>query len=614
MWTDFASAPIRAANRLRERVPPAPAPPFLKGPTAFILHYLGVRRWSFAALFAMVLGAASCAVGVQYVMKLLVDAMAGPREESGFVWTALGLFIGLIAVESVLWRLSGWLGCRTTVDIGVAARLDLFDHVNGQPMRYFAENLAGSLGQRITATAGNFGGLVNTLVWRTLPPIVDFAGAILIFATVDWRMTAALGAAVVLVTGGLILFGERGRPLHRAYAASGGGVAGELVDVIANMWAVKAFSARKREREHLADLFAVEAAAQRKSWMYTEKARVIHDLALWVMAGLMLFWAVYLWSVGRITPGDVVLVSALTFRILHGSRDLALSLVDIAQQFGFIEDTLRVIAQPQSVCDAPGAPPLAPRGGAIAFDRVSFAYGGSRDAVHGIDLDIRAGEKVGIVGPSGAGKSTFVHLIQRLYDVEAGEIRIDGQPIAAVTQDSLRGALAVVPQEITLFHRTVRENIRFARPAATDEEVVEAARAANSDGFIRALPQGYDTLVGERGAKLSGGQRQRIGIARAFLKDAPIIVFDEATSALDTESEMAIQRALVRLQRDRTVIAVAHRLSTLTTFDRIIVMLNGCIVEDGTVAELRRKGGLFDRMWRLQAEGLSLDEALDDAA
>ena len=198
--------------------------------------------------------------------------------------------------------------------------------------------------------------------------------------------------------------------------------------------------------------------------------------------------------------------------------------------------------------------------------------------------------------------------------MQDGEIRIDGQAIAAVTQDSLRNALAVVPQEITLFHRTVRENIRFARPGAMDDEVVEAAKAAACDGFIRALPQGYDTPVGERGAKLSGGQRQRIGIARAFLKDAPIIVFDEATSALDTESEMAIQRALVRLMRDRTVIAVAHRLSTLTTFDRILVMSNGHVVEDGTAAELRRRGGLFDRMWRLQAEGLSLDQVLDTAA
>ena len=223
---------------------------------------------------------------------------------------------------------------------------------------------------------------------------------------------------------------------------------------------------------------------------------------------------------------------------------------------------------------------------------------------------IPAGQKIGIVGPSGAGKSTMVHLLQRLYDVQKGRILIDGQPLTEVTQDSLREALAVVPQEISLFHRSLMENIRFARPDATDEEVFAAARAACCDGFIRALPQGYDTIVGERGMKLSGGQRQRVGIARAFLKDAPIIVFDEATSALDTESEMEIQRSLVRLMRDRTVMAVAHRLSTLAAFDRIVVMRAGRIVEDGTATELRRRGGLFDRMWRLQAEGLSLDEVV----
>jgi ATP-binding cassette, subfamily B, bacterial len=329
---------------------------------------------------------------------------------------------------------------------------------------------------------------------------------------------------------------------------------------------------------------------------------------------VMLSWCVHLWSIGQITPGSVVLVSALTFRILHGSRDMALSLVDMVQQFGFIEETLRVIGQPQTVCDAPDAAPLAPRGGSVEFKNVSFAYSHGRDAVHNLNLTIHAGQKVGIVGPSGAGKSTLIHLLQRLYDVQDGEVLIDGQPVTSVTQDSLRAALAVVPQEITLFHRSVMDNIRFGRPDATDDEVFAAARAAYCDDFIRALPQGYDTIVGERGTKLSGGQRQRIGIARAFLKDAPIIILDEATSALDTESEMEIQRALVRLMRDRTVIAVAHRLSTLTTFDRIIVMMSGAVVEDGTVSELRRHNRVFERMWRLQAEGLTLDEVTEDAA
>jgi ATP-binding cassette subfamily B protein len=607
----------RGKARPDEHAPAAaPAAGFLDTPGRFILEYVRRRPWRFAALVAMVVGAAGCAVGVQYAMKLLVDGMTGSRE-SAAVWTALAVFIGLIAIESVLWRLSGWLGCRTTVDTGVDMRLDLFGYLNGQPMRYFAENLAGSLGHRITATAGNFGALTNTVVWRVLPPCVDFAGALVIFATVDWRMAAALGLFVVVVTGGLIWFGERGRPLHRAYAGLAGTVGGELVDVIGNMWAVKAFSARRREASRLAGRFEAEAKAQRASWMYTERARVLHDIALWAMAGAMLAWCVQLWSAGRITPGDVVVVSALTFRILNGSRDMALSLVDMVQQFGYIDETLRVIGQPQSVCDAPGAPALARRGrgASIVFDDVSFAYGrGGRDAVHELDLVVPAGQKLGIVGPSGAGKSTLIHLVQRLHDVDHGRILIDGQPIREVTQDSLRAAIAVVPQEIGLFHRSIMDNIRFGRPDASPEEVFAAARAAACDGFIRSLPQGYDTLVGERGVKLSGGQRQRVGIARAFLKDAPIIVLDEATSALDTESEMEIQRALVRLMRDRTVIAVAHRLSTLASFDRIIVMHAGRIAEDGTAAELRRRGGLFDRMWRLQADGLAADEIGEHAA
>lgn len=582
-------------------------PPFLQGPGAFIWHYVRSRPLHFSALALMVIGAAACAVYVQYVMKLLVDAMTGTRDGDA-AWQALWIFIGFIAIESLLLRLSGWLGCRTTVGVGVDMRLDLFEYLNGQPMRYFAENLAGSLGQRITLTAGNFGSLTNTVVWRVLPPGVDFLGALIIFATVDWGMMLALASAVVIIMAGLILFGERGRHLHRDYAGEANQVGGDLIDVISNMWAVKAFSARASERTRLASQFNDEAIAQRASWMYTEKARLIHDVALWVMAGGMLSWAVSLWSKGSITPGDVVVVSALTFRILHGSRDMALSLVDMVQQFGYIEDTLRVIAQPQTVRDAPNAPQLEARGGAIEFRDVCFSYGDGRDAVHDIDLHIPAGQKIGIVGPSGAGKSTLVHLLQRLHDVQSGDILIDGQSISGVQQDSLRSTLAVVPQEITLFHRTIMDNIRFARPTANREEIHEAARAANCEGFIRSLPDGYDTIVGERGTKLSGGQRQRIGIARAFLKDSPIIILDEATSALDTESEMQIQAALVRIMRNRTVVAVAHRLSTLTSFNRIIVMNGGRIVEEGTVADLRGGGGLFDRMWRLQAEGLTLDE------
>jgi ATP-binding cassette subfamily B protein len=602
------SPPNATAIRVDGAPPAGELPPFLKGTRVFLAHYIRRHAVSFGCLAAMVIAAAACAVGVQYVMKVLVDVMAGPRG-NGDAEQAVAVFVALIAAESILWRLSGWLGCRTTLAIGVEMRLDLFEFLNGQPMRYFSENLAGSLGQRITATAGNFGALTNTVVWRIAPPTVDFLGALVVITIVAWPMAAVLATAVIIITSGLILFGERGRPHHRHYAFRANEAAGGLVDIITNMWAVKAFSARERERERLSRTFRQEEAAQRKSWMYTEKARLIHDVALWAMAAGMLVWAIQLWNAGRISPGDVVVVSALTFRILHGSRDLALSLVDMVQQFGFIEDTLHVIAQPQTVVDVPDAPPLVVRCPSIAFRNVSFGYRDGGEVARSLDFAIEPGQTVGVVGGSGAGKSTLVHLLQRLYDVQSGQILIDGQDIARVRQDSLREALAVVPQEILLFHRTVMENIRFARPDATDEEVVAAARAAHCAGFIWRLADGYDTMVGERGVKLSGGQRQRIGVARAFLKAAPIIVLDEATSALDTESELVIINSIVELFRGRTVIAVAHRLSTLNRFDRILVMEGGRIVEDGTAAQLRARGGLFDRMWRLQAEGLTADAA-----
>jgi ATP-binding cassette subfamily B protein len=445
-----------------------------------------------------------------------------------------------------------------------------------------------------------------------MPPMVSFVGALVIFFTINIWMALALCFFAVVITAGLIAFSVRGRPLHRRYAEQAGIVGGELIDVISNIWAVKAFAAGPRERARLRSTFEVEARAQRRSWMFTEKARMLHDVLLWLMAGSMLIWAVALWTKATITAGDVVVVSALVFRILLGSRDLAMALVDMEQHLGYISETLKVIGPPHEVVDADDARPFQRKGGAIRFENVTFGYSEGRPVLRGFSLDIRAGQKVGIVGPSGAGKSTLIHLVQRLHDVDQGVVLIDGQPARELTQESLRYAIAVVPQEISLFHRSVMENIRFGRPEASDEEVYEAARAAHCS-FIEDLPQGYDTLVGDRGAKLSGGQRQRIGIARAILKNAPIVVLDEATSALDTESELEVQKALTRLTRDRTVIAVAHRLSTLTDFDRIVVLIEGRVAEDGPIEELMAANGPFAKMWRLQSRGMSVDEALDEA-
>ncbi|ANN76969.1 ABC transporter ATP-binding protein [Bordetella flabilis] len=582
-------------------------------PLAFLFHYVRARPVHFLCLGALIISAATCAVAVQYGMKLIVDAMSTENRAAADVWHPLLFFLGLIAVESALWRTGGWLGCRTIVATCADMRLDLFDHLTGHAMPFFKRHLTGALGNRISSTASAGGIIFSTLTWNVTPPCVEFIGATVVLLTIDWRLALALMVFVVLVATVIVAFGTRGRQLHETYGMHASRVGGEIVDTVSNIWAVQAFAARQRESERLKWEVSKEARAQRHSWMYLEKARVLHDICLWLMAGSMLFWALYSWRRGTMTTGDVVVVSALTFRILHGSRDLALALVGTAQQFGIIAEMLSVVAQPHGMADAPNAKPYIARGGEIQFDNVDYAYPDGHHVFRGLNLYIPAGQKVGIVGPSGAGKSTLLALLQRLDDVSGGNITLDGQPLRSLTRDSLRKAIAVVPQEVPLFRRTVMENIRYGRPDATDEEVYAAARLANCDEFIDQLPNGYHTLLVERGASLSGGQRQRLSIARAFLTNAPILILDEATSSLDSRSEARVQEALTELMRHRTVLAAAHRLSTLSRFDRIIVLDDGRVVEDGSPEALRARDGLFSTLWRMQSKEVAVSETSEPA-
>jgi ATP-binding cassette, subfamily B, bacterial len=570
----------------------------------FLFLYITRRPWLFGSVFLIIIGAASSAVGVQYAMKLLVDAMDSSGRATAHVWTPLFLFLVLITVENLLWRLGGWQGSRAIVASGVDIRLDLFEHLTGHSMRYFNQHFSGALGNRITSTAAATGEIFATMFWRILPPITDFLGAILVLTTIRWQMSLGLLFSVLFVAGLLIIFGIRGRRIHDNYAKRSSDASGKMIDVVSNVWTVKAFSARYREKNRLSRELNREAKAHRRSWMYVELARVIHDLCLVVTGAGMLIWSILLWRAGNISTGDVVIVSTLTFRILHGSRDLALALVGTAQQFGIINETLKVIAQPHSVKDPDASSQLTVERGNILFDNVSYSYQDGHKVFDQLSFEIKAGERVGLVGASGAGKSTLISLIQRLDDIQGGQILIDGQRIDQVSQDSLRANISVVPQDIALFHRSVFENIRYGRPEASNEEVYSAARDAYCDAFIRGLPKGYRTIVGEKGIRLSGGQRQRLGIARAFVKDAPILILDEATSALDSKSEKEIQLALASLMQGRTVLAIAHRLSTLASFDRIIVLKNGGIIEDGPPDVLRANGGPFAEAWQLQANSL----------
>jgi ATP-binding cassette subfamily B protein len=533
---------------------------------------------------------------------MIVDAMAQGIDHIAVAWRALALFAGLLAGESLLWRSGSWLGYRAILVDKAEAKLDLFDHLGGHSSRYFTDLLSGALANRISSTGDAVQQTLSIVLFNIAPVCADFCAALAILATVGWRLVAALGLFVLVAAGTLALFGQRGTPRHRAYADRAAEVGGALVDVVSNIWSVKAFSAHSRERRRFAQLLNTEATAHRNSVMYIERMRVLHDLALWLMAGGMLIWSLHLWSKGKISPGDVILTVAVSLRILQGSRDLAFAAVNATQFVARIADAIQVIGEDHKVVDRPGARQLVQRGGSIAFENVDFSYPGGREVLRGFALRIEPGQRVGLVGPSGAGKSTVISLVQRLFDVDGGRLLIDGQDLRTMTQDSLRAAIAVVPQEVSLFHRSVLENIRYAKPDASDEAVLAAAKAARCDDFIDALSHGYATIVGERGAKLSGGQRQRLGIARALLKDAPIIVLDEATSALDTEAELEIQRALAAVMKCRTVLAIAHRLSTVAKFDKLVVLREGRIVEQGTPAELRRRRGLFDRMCRLQEE------------
>jgi ABC-type multidrug transport system fused ATPase/permease subunit len=345
---------------------------------------------------------------------------------------------------------------------------------------------------------------------------------------------------------------------------------------------------------------------QQKSWLYSDVTQGINATLLFVCLGGMFYWLVGRWAVGEITSAEFVFVLSLVSQLTGSLVFIGRMMVNAARVSGEMEEGLKEIVVPYSILDSRDARPLRVTGGEVSLSEVTFTYN-TVPIFTDFSLTVPAGQRLGVVGHSGAGKSTLVSLLLRQYDLEVGSIYIDGQNISMVTQDSLRQAIAVVPQEPALFHRSIRENIAYGKTDASDEEIVVVAKNAQAHDFIMSLPEGYDTLVGERGVKLSGGQKQRIAIARAMLKNAPILILDEATSALDSESEVEIQKALHVLMAGKTVIAIAHRLSTLREMDRIVVLDQGQIVEDGTPDSLKDFGGVYARLWAHQAGGFLLE-------
>jgi ATP-binding cassette subfamily B protein len=579
---------------------------YASSPLGFIYRYIRMRPLSHAVILVAVLGAVVCSVGTQYGVKFLVDTLSGGANAA--VWMAFGLLGSLIAADNLLWRVASWIANYTFVGVTGDLRRDLFRHLTGHSPGYFADRLPGMLTSRITATSNAVFTAENMFVWNVLPPCVATIAAIVLVCTISLPMAAALALVAGIMVFVLFRLAAAGRPLHHDFATKAATVDGEMTDVVTNMPLVRAFGGVSREHRRFDATVDRELNARRRSLFYLEKLRIFHAVVTILLTLGLLSWSIMLWTQGEATTGDVVLACTLSISVLSATRDLAVALVDMTQHIARLAEAVATLLVPHELRDHPEAEPLVRRGASVKFEHIDFRYCDGRHILRDFTLSFRPGERVGLVGPSGGGKSTLFALLQRFYDVQAGRILIDGQDIARVTQESLREAIGVVPQDISMFHRSVMDNIRYGRPEATDDEVLEAAFAARCN-FIEELPQGMWTIVGERGLKLSGGQRQRIAIARAFLRDAPLLLLDEATSALDSESEEAIREALGRLMKGRTVIAIAHRLSTVRSFDRIVVLQAGRVVQDGAPDLLLRREGPYRQLVQREVDRLGQQAA-----
>jgi ATP-binding cassette subfamily B protein len=577
--------------------------PHTTNPLRFFL-FASKPHWRVALLatFFVVLASVLRAF-IPFIYKIIVDTATTVTSGSyTALWQAVVLFIVISLVSNLMWRCSGFSGMHWATGVRATGRAALTAYLTLHSHQYFSDRFAGSLSNKVKQAGDGLRDFAEAWLWQFLSFIISvIASFIIVFITSPIVGFILLGL-FAFITPLNIYFARKRVPLSVTGQAAETKLNGASVDLITNITAVHEYARRSYELLRIKDLISHRRERGLINWRYSEWVLTSNNIIQGVFTGGMLLVAVYLATQGTITPGDVILFLTMVSLLEDQLTFIGSQFNSFAESWGTVKESLEEVTEVHDVADTENSEPLPVTTGSIQLDDVSFSYAG-RSVFKNLSLTIPAGQKVGVIGRSGAGKSTLVKLLLRHYDLEHGSILIDGHEITSVTKESLRAAIAIVPQEPALFHRTVSENIAYGKPDATREEVIHAARQAQAHEFIETLTHGYDTIVGERGVKLSGGQRQRVAIARALLKDARILLLDEATSALDSESEVLVQKALLILMEGRTVIAIAHRLSTLRAMDRLIIFDEGKIVEDGTHDELLAKGGLYADLWNHQAGG-----------
>lgn len=583
--------------------------PMGTSPLKFFL-FVSKPHWK-AAVFALVCASIAdvLSTSVSYVFKFIANAAAALPQAHAYtelLW-ACGAYIILLGFAKLFWRISGFAGSYWAFGNLATARHALTAYVTLHSRAYFSDRFAGSLANKINHAARGVRELVDQIIWEFLEITVTALATIVILFTVNATIGLIFLVWVTIVVAVNIFLTTKRIPLTERSHRLETGLTGQTVDLMTNVSAMQEYARRPFEISRLDAAIEDRRAAGVINWHFGEWIRVVNSLILVVFGSAMVFTTVFFAQSGIVSLGDVILVLTIIFRIESMLQGLGSNLNKFAETWGEVKESLQEIIEPHEIVDAPDASHLSTQEGRITLDDVTFRYPEMPIFEH-LSLEIPPGQRVGLVGRSGAGKSTLMRLLLRHHDIDSGRISIDDIDIARVTQASLRSSISVVPQEPLLFHRSIRENIAYGKPDATDEEVVNASRLAQADAFIARMPREYLALVGERGVKLSGGERQRIAIARAILKNAPILLLDEATSSLDSESEVAIQKALRILMEGKTVIAIAHRLSTLREMDRILVLDAGKIIEDGTHEELLKQSGIYAELWNHQAGGFIKDE------